>query len=67
MVVEYLKANDDFGMRIEISREDDLLDTGGGLKKAQIFFSATILHKSQDEPFLLHNVDVISSVDWARW
>ena len=34
MVVDYLKANDNFGMRIEVSREDVLLDTGGGLKKA---------------------------------
>src|ERR1700687_770118 len=38
MVVEYLKKNDNFGMRIEISREDVLLDTGGGLKKAAGFF-----------------------------
>ena len=37
MVVEYLKANDNFGMRIEISREEVLLDTGGGLKKAHGF------------------------------
>src|ERR1700747_3547794 len=38
MIVEYLKANDNFGMRIEISREEVLLDTGGGLKKAAHFF-----------------------------
>ena len=38
MVVDYLKANDNFGMQIEISREDVLLDTGGGLKKAAWFF-----------------------------
>ena len=38
MVVEYLKSNDNFGMQIEISREDVLLDTGGGLKKAGWFF-----------------------------
>ena len=34
----YLQANQNFGMRIEISREDVLLDTGGGLKKAAWFF-----------------------------
>ncbi len=39
MIVEYLKKNDNFGMRIEISREDVLLDTGGGLKKAAAFLS----------------------------
>ena len=27
MVVAYLKANDNFGMHIEVSREEDLLDT----------------------------------------
>jgi NDP-sugar pyrophosphorylase family protein len=61
MVLEYLNANDDFGMRIEISREDVLLDTGGGLKKAGYFF----LNDSgrPEEPFLLHNVDVISTID----
>lgn len=61
MVVDYLKRNDDFGMRIEISREENLLDTGGGLKKAAHFF----LDNSSrlDEPFILHNVDVISTID----
>ena len=29
MIVDYLEAHDDFGMRIEVSREDVLLDTGG--------------------------------------
>jgi NDP-sugar pyrophosphorylase family protein len=62
MVVEYLKANDNFGMRIEISREEVLLDTGGGLKKAGWFF----LEDGEDAPFLLHNVDVISTIDFQR-
>ena len=39
MIVDYLKANRNFGMRIEISREESLLDTGGGLKKAAYFFT----------------------------
>jgi NDP-sugar pyrophosphorylase family protein len=59
MIVEYLAARQNFGMRIEISREDELLDTGGGLKKASWFF----LEDGRDEPFLLHNVDVLSNVD----
>jgi mannose-1-phosphate guanylyltransferase len=64
MVVEYLKANDNFGMRIEVSREDVLLDTGGGLKKAGWFF---LEHPGpSEEPFLLHNVDVISTIDLER-
>ena len=39
MLVDYLKKNDNFGMQIAISREEELLDTGGGLKKAAWFFS----------------------------
>lgn len=64
MIQEYLKRNNNFGMRIEISREDVLLDTGGGLKKAGYFF----LDDSgrPDEPFVLHNVDVISTIDLRR-
>jgi len=62
MIVEYLKSNDNFGMRIEISREEVLLDTGGGLKKAAWFF----LEDSSEGPFILHNVDVISTIDLQR-
>jgi mannose-1-phosphate guanylyltransferase len=62
MVVEYLQKNDNFAMRIEVSHEEVLLDTGGGLKKASWFF----LENSSSEPFLLHNVDVISTIDLGR-
>jgi NDP-sugar pyrophosphorylase family protein len=62
MVVDYLRAHANFGMHIEVSREDLLLDTGGGLKKASWFF----LQDSAGEPFLLHNVDVISTIDFAE-
>jgi len=62
MVVDYLKAHDNFGMSIEISREEILLDTGGGLKKVAWFFLADSL----DEPSILHNVDVISNINLAR-
>lgn len=64
MILDYLNENNYFGMRIEISREEVLLDTGGGLKKAAWFF----LEGSQPSggPFLLHNVDVISTIDLGR-
>jgi NDP-sugar pyrophosphorylase family protein len=62
MILEYLKANNNFGMRIEVSREEVLLDTGGGLKKAAYFF----LEDGLETPFILHNVDVISTVDLRR-
>jgi NDP-sugar pyrophosphorylase family protein len=59
-IVEHLQKNHNFGMHIEISREEELLDTGGGLKKASWFFAGDA------EPCLLHNVDVISSIDLKR-
>jgi NDP-sugar pyrophosphorylase family protein len=61
MIVDFLQANGNFGMRIEVSREETLLDTGGGLKRAAHFF-----RESPEEPFILHNVDVISTIDLRR-
>jgi len=64
MILDYLKTNDNFGMRIEVSREEVLLDTGGGLKKAAYFF----LEDSNrfEKSFIVHNVDVISAIDVRR-
>jgi len=65
MVMEYLKTHGDFGMRIAISREDELLlDTGGGLKKAADFFLQG--GDAAAEPFILHNVDVLSAIDLGK-
>lgn len=61
MIVAYLAAHGNFGMRVEVSREETLLDTGGGLQKAAGFFL-----EQSNEPFLVHNVDVISTIDLAR-
>jgi NDP-sugar pyrophosphorylase family protein len=63
MIVEYLRAHGNFGMHIEISREEVLLDTGGGLKRAAGFF---LDGRDPPEPFILHNVDVISAIDLGR-
>jgi mannose-1-phosphate guanylyltransferase len=63
MVESYLAAHGNFGMRIAISREDVLLDTGGGLKKAAWFLRDAASDSS--EPFFLHNVDVLSDIDLA--
>ncbi|HUA91708.1 MAG TPA: nucleotidyltransferase family protein [Terracidiphilus sp.] len=63
-MLEYLEAHRNFGMRIEVSREDILLDTGGGLKNAAWFFLESSADREQ--PFLLHNVDVLSTIDFAR-
>lgn len=63
MIPAYLQKHDHFGMRIEISQEHLLLDTGGGLKQAAWFF---LENGDSGEPFLLHNVDVISTIDFGR-
>lgn len=63
LVVAFLRAHNNFGMRVEVSREEVLLDTGGGLKNAGWFF---LDGSASDEAFLLHNVDVISTIDLAR-
>ena len=56
-IIGYMNDNHSFGMRIEISREEILLDTGGGLKRAAWFF------RDDSEQFIVHNVDVISTID----
>lgn len=63
-MLDYLEVHRNFGMRIEVSREDRLLDTGGGLKRAAWFFLGP--EADPEEPFILHNVDVLSTIDLAR-
>ena len=64
MILDYLETNHNFGMRIEVSREEVLLETGGGLKKAACFFLED--PNRLEEPFILHNVDVLSTIDLRR-
>ena len=54
-IIDFLKEKNNFGITVHISDEtEELLDTGGGIKKAASFFH---------EPFLIHNVDILSNVD----
>ncbi len=64
MIVDYLNANQNFGLTIQVSIEEELLDTGGGLKHA----APWLVDSSADsnDPILVHNVDVISTIDLAR-
>lgn len=56
-IIDFLKVNNNFGIRIEISDERQmLLDTGGGIKNVEWFFD-------DGKPFLVHNVDIISNID----
>lgn len=55
-IVDYLAANDNFGCNVDISDERELLlDTGGAIKAARRLLG--------DEPFLVHNVDIVSNLD----
>ncbi|MCK9205204.1 MAG: nucleotidyltransferase family protein [Bacteroidales bacterium] len=57
LIVDYLRDHDNFGLEITISDESDqLLETGGGLKKAAWYFSDGL-------PFLVRNVDVLSNLN----
>lgn len=57
MVMDFLDSNNKFNINIQISDErDELLDTGGGLKKASWFFD-------DKRPFLVHNVDTLTDID----
>ena len=58
-IIDYLCIND-FGAKITISDERDFLrETGGGIKHVRPLLT---------EPFLVHNVDIISNLDlkWLR-
>lgn len=65
-LIAYLRQHDHFGMRVSVSEEEVLLDTGGGLKKAAHFFLADARAVKDDEPIVVHNVDVLSTIDLAR-
>ncbi len=55
-IIDFLRSQNYFGIDITISDErNNLLDTGGGLKKVSWFFRNT-------NSFLVHNVDVISGL-----
>ena len=51
----FITSRDNFGLQFEFSYEPRILGTGGGLLNAAHFFDG-------DEPFFLHNVDVLSEV-----
>ena len=56
-IIDYLSANDNFGLDIRISDESGgLLETGGGIRKALPLFDST-------SPILIHNVDILSNLN----
>lgn len=60
-IMDFLRANNNFGAEIHISDErDKLLDTGGGIKNARHFLDG-------NEPFLVHNADILTDIDLAAF
>ncbi|HPC36703.1 MAG TPA: nucleotidyltransferase family protein [Candidatus Marinimicrobia bacterium] len=60
-IIKYLEVNQYFGHNILISDEtDQLLDTGGALKKTAWFFD-------DDKPFLIYNVDILCDLDLGQF
>lgn len=66
MIIHYLRDNDNFGCRIAVSDERDmLLETGGGLRKAKSLFTGFQSPESgcPETPILICNVDILSNID----
>ena len=60
-IIEYVRANDSFGVKVRFSDESDLLrETGGGIRHAAPLLSGS------DSPVLVHNVDIESNLD-LKW
>ena len=60
-IIDFLKANNNFGIDIMVSDERNLLlNTGGGIARAAMMFG-------DDKPVLVHNVDIFSNVDVAHY
>jgi NDP-sugar pyrophosphorylase family protein len=55
----YLKEHQNFGLDIEFSFEEQILNTGGGIKKASWFLK-------DKQPVLVHNVDILSDIDFTQ-
>jgi NDP-sugar pyrophosphorylase family protein len=58
-IIEHVHARNGWGVDVAFSREEDgPLETGGGVLHAEPLFR-------RDEPFFLHNVDVLTGIDLA--
>ena len=64
MIINYLRDNDNFGCRIAVSDERDmLLETGGGLRKAKELLTSSPNSLIASSPILICNVDILSNID----
>ena len=64
MIINYLRENNNFGCRIAVSDERDmLLETGGGLRKAKELLTSSPNSPIASSPILICNVDILSNID----
>ncbi len=54
-IIDFLESKKKFGIKIDYSHEEKLLDTGGGIFNASWFFG--------QNPFLVYNVDIICNIN----
>ncbi len=57
-IIAFLQSKNNFNLHLEISLEQKILGTGGGLLKAANFFD-------DERPFFIHNVDILSNINLA--
>lgn len=58
-ILDFLEDNGDFGMKISVSLEDEALETGGGIRRAEPFLKG-------GSRFLVHNADILSDIPLDR-
>ncbi|MBN2090145.1 NTP transferase domain-containing protein [candidate division KSB1 bacterium] len=56
MIEAFIKQKNNFNIQIELSWENEILGTGGGIKKTAYFLK-------NSPSFLVHNVDVLSTIN----
>lgn len=60
-ITKFIEINNGFGSDISFSDEtEEVLETGGGIKKASWFFA------DETEPFVVMNVDILTDMDLER-
>ena len=55
-IIDYLNKHDNFGLKVHLSHEHTLLDTGGGLNKLSNIFHG-------ERAFIVHNSDIYCTHD----
>ncbi len=60
-IIEFIEINNGFGSNISFSDEtNEVLETGGGIKKASWFFV------EENEPFVVINVDILTNMNLEK-